>query len=117
MIENTQFLNAEIINELLDVLSGDISDILEEFRNSALELIATARTAHSENNTDTLITSVHSLKGAAGNIGLQQLFESSQQLEQALRNNEEINVGEWLEKIQNEYFQTIAELQVQGLIK
>lgn len=116
MIENSQYLNAEVINDLLEILSGDIKDILEEFRSSAIDLISTARTAHAENNAEILVTTIHSLKGAAGNIGLQQLFESSQHLEKSLRNNETIDVNEWLDKVHDEYFQTMAELKTQGLI-
>lgn len=116
MIENTQFLNAEIINDLLEMLGNDISEILTEFQTSALKQFESARYAAENSDTENLLIIIHSLKGAAGNIGLQKLYESCQQLEASLRNNEEIDIETTLVKIQNEYFHTISELKELHLI-
>lgn len=116
MIENSQYLNAEIINDLLEMLGDDVGEILTEFQTSALEQINEATQATKNKDIDSLIITVHSMKGAAGNIGLQKIYESCHQLEASLRNKEDIDIESSLNKIQQDYFLTMSELKVLRLI-
>jgi len=116
MIENSQFLDAEIINDLLEMLGDGTREIMLEFQTSALEQIESAKQAAESNDIESLIITVHSLKGAAGNIGLQKIFKSCQELESKLRNNIEVDAIVSLETILQEYFLTMSELKVLRLI-
>ena len=116
MIENSQYLDVEIINDLLEMLGDGVNEIMLEFQTTALDQINSARQAAEGNKIENLMTIVHSLKGAAGNIGLQKVYESCRELECNLRNNIEVDVVASMETIQKEYFLTISELKVLRLI-
>jgi len=116
MIENSQFLDEEIINDLLEMLGEGVNEIMLEFQSTTLDQISSAKQAAENNDIENLTIIVHSLKGAAGNIGLKKIYESCHELENKLRNNVEVDAITSLDNVQKEYFLTISELKVLRLI-
>ena len=57
--------------------------ILSGFRKNSLDIVESVKKALEENDMDRIVAMAHTLKGSSGNIGAQELFNASRELETA----------------------------------
>ena len=116
MIEESHILNAEVINELIGIIGDDLTEIYDEFRSSTILNFENAHKSLSNNEFDKLCTIIHSVKGAAGNIGLELLSNQCHEYESLLRNKETTNHQQTLTSLETTFRNSIDELIEQGLL-
>ncbi|MBS3808673.1 MAG: Hpt domain-containing protein [Desulfobacterales bacterium] len=90
------------IKELADRLNlepEEFRELLALFVSSTREEIGQLREALSENNLERASQLVHSFKGAAVNLGLNEIAAHGEKLQAAIKNLEDIDIESLIEKV------------------
>jgi len=116
MNKESHILNTEVINDLINIIGDDLVEIYIEFNTSTILNFEKANIALTDNDLDQLSTIIHSVKGAAGNIGLELLSNQCHSFESGLRKNESIDHSQILKSIEHTFKISIDELVKKGLL-
>jgi len=109
-------LNTAVINDLTEIIGDDLIEIYDEFNTSSVSSFETAYTALSNKDYDQLCTIIHSMKGSAGNIGLELLSNKCHAFESSLRNHDDIDHEQILSSIEQTFKNSINALAEKGLL-
>lgn len=70
-----------VINDLRDMLGGDVADIYQEYLNNSRKMLVEMEQAAVQQDVETLTRLAHTLKGSSGNLGVALLYELAKDLE------------------------------------
>jgi histidine phosphotransfer protein HptB len=76
-------MNLKELGDALGLEEDEYRELIELFIETGAVDLAQMQTAVAENDLDRIIRSAHTIKGAAGNLGLTALHETAKQIETA----------------------------------
>ena len=80
-------LNREVLEELFDIMEGEATRLLQEYLDSAPNLLREVDKAVREGNAAALVLPAHSLKSSSANVGALQVSGFAKRLEFMGREN------------------------------
>jgi len=86
--------------EKVDLTPDEFSEILEIFLDTSSEHLSGLQTALREKDRQKILSSAHSIKGAAGNLGLIEIYEIAKQVEKNVADDNLMEAGEAPRRIQ-----------------
>lgn len=116
MSDNPPILNTEVIDDLTEIIGDDLIEIYDEFKISTQINFEKANKFLADKDLDQLCTIIHSVKGAAGNIGLELLSNQCHAYESLLRNKETTDHNQTLKLLETTFKSSIDELNKKGLL-
>ncbi len=100
-------LDLQKIEELKSVLGGKLSHIIDVFSDNTRTQLDKLKQAIQTNDKKSIVAIAHAIKGSSANIGAQGLSSTAKTLEQALRNNEAINLVPVVAQLEKQLSETI----------
>lgn len=116
MNDTAPILNTEVIDDLSEIIGDDLIEIYDEFKTSTKINFEKANKSLTDNDLDQLCKIIHSVKGAAGNIGLELLSKQCHTYESLLRNKETTDHNQTLKLLETTFKNSIDELIKKGLL-
>ena len=89
MFDKTKALNVFQITE------NEYDELLREFVDQAGIKIETAESALKKGDAETVAREIHSLKGVAGNMRLDDCYNAAIAVESAMRSNDKASIDHW----------------------
>ena len=88
-----------------------IKEILELFRSNAAEIMASMKSAASEDDFETVRSSAHSLKGSSGNIGAKALMATMKSIEEACSDDNLNSIRTRISQSEEDFTDLLEELE------
>lgn len=113
MTHSAELIDIETTQILLDALEDDFADVVNEYISNGQELISKLQelVTHQPDRLDTIKVTVHTLKGASGNIGALYLSNICQSLESDIINRSVDDIQPRVQEICNICSKTLAAFQ------
>jgi len=109
-IENiTAVIDKAALDELKSIMEDDFTDVLQIFLEESVSIMSEIHTGFEENS-DSLIRAVHTLKSCSRNVGAMQLGMVAEKMEELLINKDSDSAKNLLEDLQNLFTQSHAEV-------
>ena len=115
-MDSENILNLKTIDDLKDILEDELNDLFIEFQSNTKQMIEKLRIEEKNNNIESIINIAHAVKGSSGNLGLNRIYEQTQELEKSLRSGTEIDVALSINLIEKAYEETISALIAKKLL-
>jgi HPt (histidine-containing phosphotransfer) domain-containing protein len=86
--------------EGFDLTPEEFLEILELFLQTSLGHLSHMQAAIQERNLPQMLSSAHSLKGAAGNLGLTEIYEIAREMEKKAASQDLVEVWKGMDRVQ-----------------
>lgn len=103
-------IDISTINELKEILEGDISSIFDEFKHNTIEMLDKLKSAIKDDDTDSAIHLIHTIKGSSGNLGLTAILTIAQEIEKGIRLQNNIDLQAMVDNLESAVHQTLSDL-------
>jgi HPt (histidine-containing phosphotransfer) domain-containing protein len=105
-------MNLKELAENLEMEEGEFLDMLKLFLETALSDLGHLQSAWERGEAIETAKAAHSVKGAAANLGLTEIFEMAKIIEMEARSNRLDRVREWIPTLRTELNQMARDLEV-----
>ncbi len=103
-------LDRVVLGELFDIMEGDAPALLQEYLNSAPDLLARVSSAVERNDPQSLVLPAHSLKSSSANVGAMRVSELAKDLEAMGRGHAMVNASVRWKEIKAAYIEAESSL-------
>lgn len=110
MSANPAPLDLSVLDELKDILEEGLTELLEEYLNSAPSQLQALEKEVEKNNLSGIATLSHSLKGSSGNLGIAGMYQLCLALEQEAKSGQLDDAKERMTAISEAFEQAKEEL-------
>lgn len=105
-------MNLKAMAQKLEMEEGEFLDMLKLFLETALSDLGHLQSAWEKEDAIETAMAAHSIKGAAANLGLTEIFDMAKTTEMEARSNRLDRVREWIRTLRTELDQMAKDLEV-----
>ena len=103
-------IDETVLNELMDIMGAEISDLVAAYLEDAPKLIDSMRAAANEQDTAGLVAPAHTLKSTSANLGAMTLSELAKDIEHQARKGAVSDPSASVQKVEDQYAVVTREL-------